>query len=115
MPLQCTKVHFFIGTFLFLEKHSVVNVLTQYPTFYQHAIMILTVNSIWGGGTNLPNRKKNVKKNGKCNQNDFLLVFLKSLSTTFKTIFGALSARGVCHVTIIGGVVYKEYMIFKVF
>ena len=35
--------------------------------------------------------------------------------TTFKTIFEALSALGMCHVTIIGGVVYKKSMIFKVF
>ena len=59
--------------------------------------------------------KKIVKKNGKCNQDDFLLVLLKSSWTTFKTIFETLSALGACHVTIIGGVVYKKFMIFKVF
>ena len=35
--------------------------------------------------------------------------------TTFETIFGALSALGACHMTIIGGVVYKKSMIFGVF
>ena len=58
--------------------------------------------------------KKIVKKNGKCNQDDFLLVLLKSSWTTFEIIFETLSALGVCHVTIIGGVVYKKSVIFKV-
>ena len=39
----------------------------------------------------------------------------KSSWGTFKTIFETLSALGACHVTIIGGVVYKNSMIFKVF
>ena len=59
--------------------------------------------------------KKFEIKNGKCNQNDFLLVLSKSSWTTFKIIFEALSALGACHVTIIGGVVYKKSVIFKVF
>ena len=64
-----------------------------------------------GGGTNPLTEKKFVKKNGKCNKDDFLQVLLKSSWTTFKTTFEALSALG----TIIGGVVYKKSMIFKVF
>ena len=55
--------------------------------------MILTVNSIWGV-VPPPNRKKIREKNGKCNQDDFLLVSLKSSWTTFKTIFETLSASG---------------------
>ena len=60
-------------------------------------------------------RKKIREKNGKCNQYDILLVLPKSFWTTFKIIFKALSALGACHVTVIGGVVYKKSMIFKVF
>ena len=56
----------------------------QYKHFTEEELRIgignilLTVNSIWGGGTTPPNRKKNCEKNGKCNQDDFLLVLLKS-------------------------------------
>ena len=32
-----------------------------------------------------------------------------------KTIFKTLAALGACHVTIIGGMVYRKSMIFKVF
>ena len=39
----------------------------------------------------------------------------KSSWTTFKTIFETLSALGACHVTIIGGVVYKKSTIFQIF
>ena len=39
----------------------------------------------------------------------------KSSWATFKTIFETLSALGVCHVTMIGGAVYKKYTIFEVF
>ena len=53
-------------------------------------------------------------KNGKCYQYEFWQVLSKSSWTTFKTIFETLSAVGACHVTIIGGVVYKKSMIFKV-
>ena len=56
-----------------------------------------------------------MKKNGKCNQDDFSQVLLKSSWTTFKTIFETLSALGACHVTITGGVVNKKSTIFKVF
>jgi len=56
-----------------------------------------------------------VKENGKCNQYDFLLDLPKSSWETFETIFETLLAMGFCHVTIIGGVVYKKFMIFKVF
>ena len=59
--------------------------------------------------------KKFVKKNGKCNQDDFSPVLLKSYWTTFKTIFETLLAQGACHVTITEGVVYKKSMIFEVF
>ena len=45
----------------------------------------------------------------------FLQGSSKSFWTTFKTIFETLSALGACHVTNIGGVVYKISMIFKVF
>ena len=58
---------------------------------------------------------KIVKENGKCNPDDFLQVLPKSSWTTFKTIFETLSALGACHVTIIGGLVYKKSMIFEVF
>ena len=76
----------------------------------------LAVNSIWkGGGTTPPKRKKIVRKNGKSNQDNFLQVLPKSSWANFKTIFEALSALGICHVTITGGVVYKKSMIFKVF
>ena len=60
---------------------------------YIRIFTVLTVNSIWGG-TTPPNRKKIVKKNGKCNQDDFLLVLLKFSWTTFKTIFETLLALG---------------------
>ena len=43
----------------------------------------------------------------KCYQNP--------LRQLLKQILEALSAFGACHVTIIGGVVYKKSMIFKVF
>ena len=68
-----------------------------------------------GGGTTPPNRKKIREKNGKCNQDNFSQVLLKSSWTTFKSIFETLSALGVCHVTITEGVVYKKSMIFKFF
>ena len=71
------------------------------------------VNSIWGGGTTLPNWKKIREKNGECSQDDFLLVLPKSSRTTFKTNFETLSALGDCHVTIIGGVLNKKSMIFR--
>ena len=45
----------------------------------------------------------------------FLQVSPKSSWSTFKTIFKTLSALGACHVTIIGGKVYKKSMIFEVF
>ena len=61
-----------------------------------------------------PNQKKIVKKNGKCNQDDFL-VLPKASRTTFKKNFETLSDLGACHMTIIEGVVYKKSMIFKVF
>ena len=67
------------------------------------------------GRNNPPNRKKIREKNGKCNQYDFLQILPKSAWTTFKTIFGTLSALGACHMNIIGGLVYKKSMIFKVF
>ena len=59
--------------------------------------------------------EKIVEKTGKCNQYEFLQVLRKSSWTTFKIIFGTLSALGACHVTIIGGVVYKKSMIFELF
>ena len=70
-----------------------------------------------GGGVVLtpPNSRKIRAKNGKYNQYDFLQVLPKSSWTTFKTIFETLLALGVCHVTIIWGLVYKKYMIFEVF
>ena len=61
-----------------------------------------------------PKRKKVCEKN-VCIQYDFLQVLKKSSFTTFEAIFKALSALGACHVTIIGGVVYKKFMILKVF
>ena len=48
-----------------------------------------------------PNRKTICEKNCKCNEDDFLLVLLKSSWTTFKTIFETLTALGTGHVTII--------------
>ena len=39
----------------------------------------------------------------------------KILLGTFKTIFETLSALGACHVTLIGGVVYKKSRIFEAF
>ena len=75
----------------------------------------LTVNSIWGKVVPPLLIVKNVKKNVKCNQYTFLQVFPKSSWTNFKTIFKTLSALGDCHVTMIGGVVYKKFMIFEVF
>ena len=76
------------------------------------------VNSIWerGEGDTTPlTEKKFVEKNGKCNQEYFLQVLPKSSWTTLKTILKTLSALGVCRVNIIGRVVYKKSMIFKVF
>ena len=73
-----------------------------------------TIVTKWALTYHPPNRKKIREKNGKCNQNDFLLVLSKSSWTTFKTILETLSALGACHVTIIGEVVYKKSMIFKV-
>ena len=81
--------------------------------YTKYCFVKLTVNSIWRGW--YPPLADFVKKNGKCNQYDFLLVLQKSSWGTFKTIFETLSAMGACHVTIIGGVVYKKSMIFKVF
>ena len=84
--------------------------------FSQRNLVIkLTVNTIWGVVPTPLTEKKFVKKNGKCNQDDFLQVLPKFSWTTFKTIFEALSALGVCHVTITGGMVNKKSMIFKVF
>ena len=40
---------------------------------------------------------------------------IKIILATFKTILETLSALGACHVIIIGMVVYKKSMIFKVF
>ena len=40
---------------------------------------------------------------------------IKSSWATLKTIFETVSALGVCHVTTIGGMVYKKSMIFEVF
>ena len=45
----------------------------------------------------------------------FLQVLPKSSWTTSKSIFETFSALGACHVTIIGGMVYKRSMIFEVF
>ena len=45
----------------------------------------------------------------------FLQVLSKSSWTNSKLIFKTLSALGACHVTIIGGIVYKRSMIFEVF
>ena len=45
----------------------------------------------------------------------FLLVLPKSSWIAFTTIFETLSALAVCHVTSIGGVVYKKSKIFDVF
>ena len=67
-----------------------------------------------GGGTTPPNHRKNRELNGKCKQSNFVQVLPKFSWTTFKTFFETLSALGACHVTIIGGVVYKKSMIFKV-
>ena len=61
-----------------------------------------------------PNREKITKKTANAINMIFLLVSLKSPWATFKTIFETLSALGACHVTIIGGVVYKKFVIFKV-
>ena len=69
-----------------------------------------------GGGYHPPNHGKIREKPGKCNHYNFLLVLSsKSYLTAFTTIFETLSALGVCHVTSIGGVVYKKSMIFEVF
>ena len=73
------------------------------------------LNSIWGVVPTPLTEKKIVKKNGKCNQDYFSPVLLKSYWTIFKTIFETLSDLGACHVTIIQGVIYKKSMIFKVF
>ena len=75
----------------------------------------LTVNSIWGVVPPPLTEKTFVKKNGKCNQNNFSPVLLKFSWITFKIIFETLSALEACHVTITGGVVYKKSMILKVF
>ena len=45
----------------------------------------------------------------------FLQVLPKSSWVTIKTIFETLWPLGTCHVTIIGGVVYKKSRIFEVF
>ena len=65
-------------------------------------LKVLLVDGIWGA-------------DAKCNSYDFLQVISKYSWTTFKTIFETLSTLGVCHVTIIVGVVYKKSMIFEVF
>ena len=59
-------------------------------------------------------KKKNRDKKRQMQPRWFLQVLPKLSWTTFKTISEALSALGVCHVTIIGGVVHKKSMIFKV-
>ena len=92
--------------YIFIDKALYISYLVLNP---------LTVNSIWGDGTNPPNCRQICVKNGKYNQYDFLQVLPKSSWATFKTIFETLSALWVCHVNIIGGAAHKKYMIFEIF
>ena len=80
------KINFFHRIYSVVMSYSPLN-----SWWYKNC---LTVNSIWGSGTTPLTEKKFVKKNSKCNLDDFLLVLPKSYWTTFKTIFEALSARG---------------------
>ena len=84
--MSCKKVIF---QKVRLSLKSVVDVFSDTNTSIR-----LTVNSIWGVVPPPLTEKKIVKKNGKCNQDDFLLVLLKSSWTTFKIIFETLSALG---------------------
>ena len=61
-----------------------------------------------------PHCKKFVKKTANAINMIFYKCYQNPL-TTFKTICETLSALGACHVTIMGGVVYKKPMIFEVF
>ena len=68
-----------------------------------------------GGWYHPPNRKKIREKKANVIMMIFLQVLPKSSCTTLKTIFETLSVLQAYYVTIIGGVVYKKSMIFKVF
>ena len=74
----------------------------------------LTINSIWGVVPSPLTEKKSWKKR-QMQSKWFLQVFPKSSLTTFEIIFETVSALSAFQVTIIGGVVYKKSMIFKVF
>ena len=100
------KINFFHRIYSVVMSYSPLN-----SWWYKNC---LTVNSIWGSGTTPLTEKKFVKKNSKCNLDDFLLVLPKSYWTTFKTISKLYQLWGACHVTIIGGVAYKKSIIFKV-
>ena len=78
-------------------------------------VRAITVNGILRGVVPHLIFKKIREKRCKCNECDLLQVLPKFSWTTFKTIFETLSALGACHVTIIGGVVFKKCMIFEVF
>ena len=56
-----------------------------------------------------------VKKTSNAINGMFYKCYQNPLGQIKKKKFKTLSALGACHVTIIGGVVYKKLMIFKVF
>ena len=57
--------------------------------------------------------KKIIEKKGKCNQYDFYKSYQNSLEQVLNQ-YSKLKSSGACHVTIIGGMVYKISMIFYV-
>ena len=70
-----------------------------------------------GVGTN-PLTNKKFKKFVKKTANGIKKIFYKCYQNPLWQVlkqFSKLSALGACYVTIIGGVVYKKFMIFKVF
>ena len=82
--------------------------------FFRKSSTWLKLLSIWGV-VPPPNRKKNREKDRQMQSRWFFTSVTKFSWATFKTIFEILSALVACHVIIIGGVVYKKSMIFKVF
>ena len=86
--------------------HGLFRLTRPILLLHSYTFLKFTANSIWRGSP--PLIVKNSGKNGKCNQYELLQALPKSYCATFKTIFETLAALGACHVTIIGGVVYKN-------
>ena len=96
-------------------KSRIAIEMNLFDSFYfQNTLM---VNGNWGEVFRVhpPNRKKILEIKRQMQLIRFLQVLPKSSWTTSKSIFESFSALGACHVTIIGGMVYKRSMIFEVF